>query len=66
MPETIFFKDAGKIDLIVQCDREWCLSQDTKTKNPTLLEMRKKLPSIVEERRRDTAYLGVTKAATRP
>jgi hypothetical protein len=24
MPETVFFKD-GKIDLIVQCDREWCL-----------------------------------------
>jgi hypothetical protein len=24
MPETVFFRD-GKIDFIVECDREWCL-----------------------------------------
>jgi hypothetical protein len=64
MPETVFFKD-GKVDYIVQNDRDWCLSQDVKTKY-TYLEVNKKLPTIVMDRRKDTVFLGVTKAAVRP
>jgi hypothetical protein len=64
MPETVFFKE-GKIDFIVQNDRDWCLAQDVKTKY-TLIEVNKKLPAIVQERRKDSVYLGVTKAAVRP
>jgi hypothetical protein len=45
MPETVFFKD-GKIEFIVQNDRDWCLAQDVKTKY-TYLEVNKKLPSLV-------------------
>jgi hypothetical protein len=64
MPETVFFKE-GKIDFIVQNDRDWCLAQDVKTKY-TYLEVNKKLPTIVQERRKDSVHLGVTKAAVRP
>lgn len=64
MPETVFFKD-GKIDFIVQNDRDYCLAQDVKTKY-TLLEVNKKLPAIVQDRRKDSVYLGVIKAAVRP
>ena len=54
MPETVFFRE-GKIELILQNDREFCLSQDTKTKY-TPLEVRKRLPDIVEQRRKCKEY----------
>lgn len=65
MPETVFFKN-GKIDLIYKCDREWCLSQDIKTKTSGFIAIKQTLLPIVDERRRDSTYLGITKAATRP
>lgn len=65
MPETIFFKK-GKIDYIVQCDREWCLTQDVKTLPNFTKAFKFKLPPIIDERRKDCTYLGITKAATRP
>lgn len=49
MPDTVFFKE-GKLDFLVQNDKEFCLSFDTKTKM-TLFEVRKKLNDIVKERR---------------
>lgn len=55
MPETVFFRD-GKIDLILQNDREYCLYQDTKTKTSDNLEIRKKLPDFVEQRRKCKEY----------
>lgn len=64
MPETVFYSRDGKIEFIVQNDRDWCLAQDLKTK-PTNLEVRKKLPTLVEDRRRDVTYLGVVKAMCR-
>ena len=57
MPETVFYKD-GKIDLIVSNDRDFCLATETKIKW-TDLEVRKKLPTIVQDHRLDTTYLGI-------
>jgi len=62
MPETVFYKD-GKIDLIVSNDRDFCLAAETKLKWSDL-EVRKKLPIIVQERRADCVYLGIQKLAT--
>jgi len=62
MPETVFYKD-GKIDLIVSNDRDFCLATDTKLKW-TDLEVRKKLPQIVQDRRADCVYLGIQKQVT--
>jgi len=52
MADTVFFKE-GKLDFLVQNDKEFCLSFDTKTKM-TLFEVRKKLNEIVKERRQYT------------
>lgn len=57
MPETVFYKD-GKIDLIVSNDRDFCLATDTKIKW-TDLDVSKKLPLFVVDRRLDTTYLGI-------
>lgn len=57
MPETVFYKD-GKIDLIVSNDRDFCLATETRYKWIDL-ELRKKLPIILSDRRADNVYLGI-------
>jgi hypothetical protein len=57
MPETVFYKD-GKIDLIVSNDRDFCLATETKLKWSDL-ELRKRLPIIVQDRRADNVFLGI-------
>jgi hypothetical protein len=57
MPETVFYKD-GKIDLIVSNDRDFCLATETKLKWNDL-ELRKRLPIIVQDRRADNVFLGI-------
>lgn len=42
MPETVFFKEDGKIDFLTTMDRDCCIAYDTKTKSESL-SVRKKL-----------------------
>ena len=52
MPETVFFKDDGKLDFVTTMDRDCCISVDTKVKMDNL-SVRTKLSDIVKERKKD-------------
>ena len=50
MPETVFFKDDGKLNFVTSMDRECCLSVDTKVRME-YLAVRYKLIESVRDRR---------------
>lgn len=56
MPETVFFKDDGKIDFMVTMDRDLCLTLDRKGLDGTSssTNTRNKLENAVKERHQDT------------
>ncbi len=60
MPETVFFKDDGKLDFVTTMDRDCCLSIDTKVKLENLY-VRTKLSEIVKERKKDCELYGKQK-----
>lgn len=63
IPETVFFKEDGKIDFITMMDRDCCISYDTKTKLEPL-QVRTKLTEVVKERKKDTEMHGRQKAVS--
>lgn len=63
VPETVFFKDDGKIDFMTTVDRDFCIAYDTKTKLENL-PVRKKLVEIGKERRNDFEMYSRQKAAS--
>jgi len=57
MPETVFFKDDGKLNFVTTMDREGCLTMDNKVKLE-YLAVRYKLIESVRERRQDSELYG--------
>lgn len=61
VPETVFFKEDGKIDFLTTTDRDCCVSYDIKTKLENL-HIRTKLAEVVKDRKKDTEMHGRQKA----
>ena len=59
--DTVFFEN-GQICLIAMNDRDVCMSIDTKHKL-TSLDIRKKIPETIKERRKETEPFGWHKLA---
>lgn len=60
-PDTVFFLKDGRIDCLIQSDKDWCLSYLIEQKKLNLLAIRKKIPEIVKTRQANKEMMWVLK-----